>query len=179
MQRYIAFLRAINVGGHNVKMDQLRTLFSALGFGGVATFIASGNVVFEADGDAAELEARIERHLHESLGYEVATFLRTPAQLAEIIAYPPFAPDADRPAITTLSIGFTRAAPGDEARARLMAIDSEFDDFHAHGREVYWGCRVPLSETRITNARLEKAIGMPVTFRNATTARKLAAKYPA
>src|SRR5574341_155679 len=42
MRRYIAFLRAINVGGHTVTMDRLRQLFEAMGFGGVETFIASG-----------------------------------------------------------------------------------------------------------------------------------------
>ena len=48
MPRYIAFLRAINVGGHNtVKMDFLRQLFESLGFSNVETFIASGNIVFE------------------------------------------------------------------------------------------------------------------------------------
>ena len=49
MTRLIAFLRAINVGGHTVKMDHLRQLFESLGFSGVETFIASGNVVFETN----------------------------------------------------------------------------------------------------------------------------------
>ena len=53
MPRYIALLRAINVGGHTVKMDHLRRLFEALDLAAVETFIASGNVVFHADeGDA-------------------------------------------------------------------------------------------------------------------------------
>ena len=47
MPRYIAFLRALNVGGHTVKMDHLRSLFEALGFGGVESFIASGNIIFD------------------------------------------------------------------------------------------------------------------------------------
>ena len=46
MTRYIAFLRAINVGGRTVKMDHLRQLFADLGFAGATTFIASGNVIF-------------------------------------------------------------------------------------------------------------------------------------
>ena len=47
MQKYIAFLRAINVGGHTVKMDRLREIFETMGFSNVETFIASGNVIFE------------------------------------------------------------------------------------------------------------------------------------
>src|SRR3954469_1096146 len=79
IRRYIAFLRGINVGGHRVKMDRLRDLFTALGFSNVATFIASGNVIFEAPAtDVTELEERIEAQLERSLGYEVEIFVRTP-----------------------------------------------------------------------------------------------------
>ena len=57
--RYVAFLRAINVGGHVVKMDRLRNLFEALGFSGVRTFIASGNVLFDsAARNTGALESR-------------------------------------------------------------------------------------------------------------------------
>jgi uncharacterized protein (DUF1697 family) len=47
MPKQIAFFRAINVGGHNVTMEQLRSLFEALGLKGVETFLASGNVLFD------------------------------------------------------------------------------------------------------------------------------------
>ena len=74
MPKYFAFLRAINVGGHTVKMDYLRALFEALGFANVETFIASGNVIFETKSkDTNALQREIEKHLHQALGYEVAT----------------------------------------------------------------------------------------------------------
>ena len=76
--KYAAFLRAINVGGHVVKMDRLRTLFEAAGFRGAETFIASGNVVFESSRKSAgDLERAIETHLKKALGYPVATFVRS------------------------------------------------------------------------------------------------------
>ncbi|NUO79794.1 DUF1697 domain-containing protein, partial [candidate division KSB1 bacterium] len=91
MPQYLAFLRAINVGGHTVKMDQLRRLFEALGFANVETFIASGNVIFTSPSKSTKaLEKKIEKHLHESLGYEVATFIRTTAELAVVAQYKPF-----------------------------------------------------------------------------------------
>lgn len=66
---YVALLRGINLGNRRLKMDRLRELFEATGFRDVATFIASGNVVFEnALRDPAKLEATIERHLERSLG---------------------------------------------------------------------------------------------------------------
>ena len=91
MPRYIAFLRAINVGGHTVKMDVLRQQFEALGFANVETFIASGNVIFETTAkNTRTLEKKIEQQLRAALGYEVATFIRTEAELAAIAQYQPF-----------------------------------------------------------------------------------------
>ena len=62
--RYVAFLRAINVGGHTVRMEALRREFESLGATNVETFIASGNVIFDtARRNAAALERAIEEHL--------------------------------------------------------------------------------------------------------------------
>jgi uncharacterized protein (DUF1697 family) len=70
MPKYVAFLRAINVGGHTVKMDYLRHLFETLGLSNVETFIASGNVIFDSPSrNTKTLEKKIERHLLEKLGY--------------------------------------------------------------------------------------------------------------
>ena len=89
--KYAAFLRAINVGGHVVKMDRLRTLFEAAGFRGVETVIASGNVVFESSRKSAgDLERAIETHLKKALGYPVATFVRSMPELAAIAELEPF-----------------------------------------------------------------------------------------
>jgi uncharacterized protein (DUF1697 family) len=78
-QRYVAFLRAINVGGHIVKMDQLRKLFEGLRLANVETFIASGNVIFDCGAeDAQKLERRIEAHLQKSLGYPWRRFCARP-----------------------------------------------------------------------------------------------------
>ena len=89
-QRSIAFLRAINVGGHTVKMDRLRTLFEELAYTNVATYIASGNAIFETPRTSIQaLEAQIEQHLQQALGYEVITFVRAAPELAAIASYTP------------------------------------------------------------------------------------------
>ena len=74
---YVAFLRAINVGGRVVRMDVLKREFTALGFANVETFIASGNVMFSTRGtDRSKLTRRIEERLRGALGYEVAWEVR-------------------------------------------------------------------------------------------------------
>src|SRR2546426_4439388 len=91
MPKYVAFLRAINVGGHTVKMDHLRLLFEALGFSNVETFIASGNVIFDSKSkNTKALEEKIEGCLYETLGYPVSTFIRSTVEVATIANYKPF-----------------------------------------------------------------------------------------
>ncbi len=178
--RLVAFLRAINVGGHNVKMDHLRELFDSLGLLNVETFIASGNVIFDSPAESTQaLEEKVAGHLRESLGYEVATFVRSVSELADIANYRPFAASEPDKEGNSLYIAFLPVPPSDEAQEGLLAFRSEVDDFHVRGREVYWLCRKKLSESAFSGALLEKTLGMPATMRNATTVRKLAAKYPA
>lgn len=177
MPRFIAFLRAINVGGHTVKMEHLRQLFESLGFTSVETFIASGNVVFQTPStNVKALERKIENKLRAALGYEVATFIRTDAELADIANYRPFRqPDLD--AAAALNIAFLADAPDDQFRQKLRALRTEIDDFHVHGREVYWLCRTRQSESTFSNAVLERTLGRQSTLRGASTIKKLAAKY--
>lgn len=176
-QRYCAFLRAINVGGHTVKMDQLRALVEQLGYTNVATYIASGNVMFDApDDDAPALEAQIERHLHAALGYEVTTFLRTAGELAAVAAYTPF--PAETGSVHGLYVSFLKAPLADAVQQRVLALGSDTDAFHMHGRELYWLCRVRLSDSPLfSGTLLPKTVGVPTTMRNITTVRKLAAKF--
>ena len=179
MSRHVAFLRAINVGGHVVRMDALRGHFEAMGFGGVETFIASGNVIFEtAERSAVKLEAKIEKALEAALGYEVATFLRTPAELAAIAARAPF-PAARLAAARALNVAFLKAPLDAAAERALAGLRSEVDDFHVHGREVWWLCQVKQSESKFSNVRFEKALGVRATIRGIETVRKIAAKSAA
>lgn len=177
MPRFIAFLRAINVGGHTVKMEHLRQLFESLGFSGVETFIASGNVVFETTSkNVKALERKIENKLREALGYEVATFIRTEAELADIANYRPFR-QSDLDDAVALNIAFVADALNDQSKQKLMALRTEIDDFHVHGREIHWLCRRRQSESTFSNAILEKTLGLKSTLRGANTIKQMAAKY--
>lgn len=92
LTRFVALLRGINVGGHRVKMERLRQVFTDLGLRNVRSYINSGNLFFDTESaDVAGLTASIERALLEALGYEVPTFLRTPEQLQSILVSDPFA----------------------------------------------------------------------------------------
>lgn len=175
MSRYVAFLRGLNVGGHRVKMERLRAIFEEMGFDGVWTFIASGNVVFETEQrDAAELERRIAAELEEALGYAVPAFVRTPVEVARA-AHPELAA-TDDPA-WHIHVAFL-AEPVDEAlEARFSALEGDGDRFDFGEREVYWSVRGKMSESPLfgTNA-IDKAMARPHTVRKTTSLARLAAK---
>jgi uncharacterized protein (DUF1697 family) len=177
-QRYVAFLRAINVGGRTIKMDELRAMFEALGLSNVETFIASGNVIFESSEDATALEKQIDDHLHASLGYQAEAFLRSTSELAEIAATQPFPESEYTENGATLHIAFMSAPATEAAERAIMALRSPKDDFHVHGRELYWLIRGKMSESMLKGPELGKALGAPTTLRNSNTIRRLVAKYP-
>ena len=176
MPRYAAFLRAVNVGGRVVKMDELRRLFEKLGLGAVETFIASGNVVFESRAKAATLAPKLEAALFHALGYEVPTFVRTGAEVVAIAGHEPF--DAKRRAgAHSIHVGLLAEPPGAAARKALAALQTPTDEFEVDGREIWWLLRTGVGESKVTNSFLERRLGAPVTFRNRNTMVRMAAKY--
>jgi uncharacterized protein (DUF1697 family) len=177
MPRYVAFLRAINVGGHTVKMDRLRALFESLGFTGVETFIASGNVIFQArSADEGKLSENIDALLCKALGFEVATFLRTDAEVAAIAEYEPF-PASRIKVAKALNVAFLEEPLDAAAKRTLMGLKTSIDDFYVQGREIYWLCRTRQSESKFSNAVLEKKLGLRSTLRGMGMLKRLAAKY--
>ena len=92
MTRYVAFLRGINVGGHNIiKKETLQNAFTSLGFTDVSTYKQSGNVIFETDlKDPEAIRKTIQEKLNQLVGGEIAVFVRTVAQLGELVKSNPF-----------------------------------------------------------------------------------------
>jgi uncharacterized protein (DUF1697 family) len=177
--RGVAFLRAINVGGsHVVKMDRLKKLFEQAGFTGVETFIASGNVVFDLSPStqAAAVERTIEAMLLDTLGYEVATFVRTDRELRAAAEHEPFAPAALKASLR-FNVALVKKPLDARAAKSMTGLATAAEDFHIRGREIYWLSRVMQSESKISNAVLEKTLGQPSTVRGISTIRKMAEKY--
>lgn len=178
MPKYVAFLRAINVGGHLVKMDYLRSLFENFGFPNAETFIASGNVIFDSKAkDIKTLESKIEKNLEKELGYKVATFIRTTSEVAEVAAHKAFTSKDLNTDGNIVYIGFVKSEPEQQAKQKLLALSDPVNDFHFRERELYWLRRTKVGESQYAGQLFEKTLGQQVTFRNVTTVRKIAAKY--
>jgi uncharacterized protein (DUF1697 family) len=175
MPRFVAFLRALNVGGRVVKMDMLKKHFTAMGFSEVETFIASGNVVFSSK-SAKGLDGKIAAALGRALGYEVRTFVRTIAELADAAAHAPFT-GKEVAACPTYLVGFLSKELDSDAAKRLSALGTDADRFHVRGRDFWWLSRHRQSEPAISGRVLEKALGQPTTLRNVNTVRRIAERY--
>jgi uncharacterized protein (DUF1697 family) len=177
MPRYLAFLRAVNVGGRLVKMDELRRICESIGLKNVETFIASGNVVFEsATKDGRVLEAKIEKTLAEKFGFEVPVFVRTTAELVAIADHQPFTP-GELDAAVSLNVGFLADNLPAAAKQNLSGLQTPMDSFHVHQRELYWLSRQRQSESTISLVKLERAMGCRATFRGMNTVKRMASKF--
>jgi uncharacterized protein (DUF1697 family) len=178
MARYIAFLRAINVGGHTVKMPQLKALFESMGFTDVETFIASGNVIFNTRASNNATTARkIEKTLREALGYDVATFLRTDAEVVAITQQKLFT-DKEVSTARVLYIGLLAESLSANATKVLTTLKTATEEFRSTGREIHFLSRIGMGESKFSNVKFEKLLGAQSTFRNMNTMERLAKKYP-
>ena len=158
-------------------MNVLRQAFESLGFSGVATFLGSGNVVFEARvKDVGRLEKKIERRLKQALGYSVPVFIRTHAELKEIAALEPF----DRPAILRVDVNIILLAHNldEKSKAKLMALTTDTDGFCVHGREIYWWRLKKPGTSLFSTVPLARVLSEPFAIRSTNTIRKLVAKWP-
>lgn len=172
--RYVAFLRAINVGGHIVKMDQLRKLFETMGFTDVSTFIASGNVIFDSSSKSGPaLEKKISTALEKALGYPVATFVRTEAEIAQIAEHNPYKPaELSEGSLFVMLLSDVVSA---SQKKVIASMETPVDALRVNQREVYWRALKNFRDAQFSPAKMEKTLGKPATFRNITTMRKIAA----
>ena len=156
-------------------MTRLREVFEALGLTDVETFIASGNVIFRSrSAKPAALEKSIERELRKSLGFDVSTLIRTTPELSSIASFE--FPGSELPT-STLYVGLLKSMPDATVRKEIVGLSTPADEFRVNGREIYWLSRARSMASIGSAARLEKSAGMPATFRNVSTVRKLAEKY--
>jgi uncharacterized protein (DUF1697 family) len=178
MERYVAFLRGMNLGNRRIKNPELVAHFEAMGLEDVATFRASGNVVFDDPaGDAeSKLQKRLEAELDERLGYDVAVFLRNAKEVAAIAVREPFDAEAIAASKGKPQVQLLGRKPSSKAVKEALALAGPDDLMLVEGRELHWLPSVGLSETEVDLKALDRALGKG-TMRTAGTIEQIAAKY--
>lgn len=177
MSRCVAFLRGINLGKRRLPMKELKRHFEDMGFADVATFIASGNVIFETKArDAARLEVQIETQLAKALGYTVDTFLRRDDEVAAVLKAKPFADGV--PETGGIYVSFLKQPLPAQQTKGLLASATPADRFCLIGRELYWRREGGVADADIWTSPAVRALKLPtMTMRNITSLQKLAAKF--
>ncbi len=175
MTAYVAFLRAVNVGGKNtLPMVALRDALTGAGLDEVATVLQSGNVVFRSRTSAGAAAKIVAGTIEEAFGLQIGVVIRSAAELEAVAATNPFLdPEADRDP-KALHVAFLARRPTAAAVAKLDPDRSPPDAFAVLGREVYLSYPDGSGRSRLTLEYLEGALGVTGTARNWRTVQRLA-----
>lgn len=167
MPSHLALLRGVNVGGRNkVPMAELRSLFEALGFADVSTYIQSGNVLFSTTGSVTPKS--LQTSIEEQFGVDATVVLRTSQELRRVVEALPFTgADASK-----LHVGFMAHEPADDALANLDAEPFQPEEFAIAGRELYFHLPNGMGRAKLP-AHLERRLQVPTTIRSWSTVKKL------
>jgi uncharacterized protein (DUF1697 family) len=170
---HAAFLRGVNLGKHHrVSSAELRSVFEGIGLSDVATFRASGNVVFSGGAAAARIEEAIET----SLGFATAVFLRTAGEVRAIAAGEPFPAEKVAASGGKLQVAMLPRKPTAAARKKVLGLATDADALAFGARELYWLPSGGQMESELDLASIEKLVG-PTTRRTMGTIEQMAAKF--
>jgi uncharacterized protein (DUF1697 family) len=167
----------MNLGNRRIKNPELKAEFERLEFTDVATFRASGNVIFSvAKGAESALQGKIEAGLADGLGYEIPVFLRALPELAAIAAQQPFATKRVTASKGKLQVLLLAKKPTAKARKAVLALATDQDLLAIEGRELYWLPSGGTLESDLDLKAVEKALGKG-TQRTMGTIEQIAAKH--
>jgi uncharacterized protein (DUF1697 family) len=172
MSSFIAFLRGVNMTGHNtIKMADLVALLRKSGFSDAETYIQSGNVVFTAAGtsNTAEIESTIEKVINRKFGYDIAVMVRHSEELKEILKKNPFISEGELSDSAHNATLFLKDKPAPEQLKRLEGIDYPPDKFSISDREIFIFCPNGFGKTKLYTNFFENKLKIKGTARNLKT----------
>lgn len=157
-------------------MNRLREIYEQLGLENVASFIASGNVLFDSKMRPSELESLIEEELESELGYSVETFVRKFKDVQTIAAEKMFEEDG-LPGYV-IHVAFLRKSISPANQKRWLGIQSELDEIRFDGTELYWLYQGRVSDSKFWSSKEFRSLEVPpMTMRNITSLRRLVAQF--
>jgi uncharacterized protein (DUF1697 family) len=175
MQRYIGFLRSINIGGRRVTGRELERIFSGLGLASPVSFLSSGNVVFDAEPSPFHAK-NIETGLHESLGYSVPVVLRTAEEVQAIATTQPFSAEQLGSSTGKVQVSLFVELPAPKNARAVLDMATPEDLLHIQGRELYWLPAAGMSDAALDTLLIEKLLGTQ-TRRTLNTLQRLTKKF--
>lgn len=174
MSVHVAFLRAINVTGRFIKMSALAEHFRTLGHDDAKTYINSGNVIFSTRTRTPQkLAATFEKELTPLLGFTSEVFIRTAVEV-EGIATKALQLREHVPHSGEVNVAFLREPLSQAQSDELALLRTSLDDFVHEGAHVYWLCLGRQTESKFSNAVLERRLRLRSTLRRVSMLQGLA-----
>ncbi len=177
MTTYITLLRGINVSGkNNIKMNELKTVFTDLGYQDVVTYKQSGNIIFNSNiKESIIIEDTIVSAILKHFGYTIKVILLTKKELLAVFNSNPFLArnpslDISKLHVTLLHKSFNLGVIEEHLQIDIKAIDDEFEQFE---NTIYLYCPNGYGKTKLNNNMFEKKLNTDATTRNWNTISKL------
>lgn len=172
MPRYVALLRAVNVGKRKAPMAALRAMAEELGLEAPKTLLQSGNLVFGSSKSESALETLLEKEAEKRFGFAIDFMLRSRDHWQAIIDANPYPKQAKDDAAHLVVLALKKA-PATGALEALRAAIKGPETVEINGREAYIHYPDDIGHSKLTNTVLEKKLGVPGTGRNWNTVLKL------
>lgn len=165
----VVLLRAVNVGGAQLPMAELRSIAADLGATDVSTYIASGNLIATIT-DPADFDRALERAIEHRFGFFREAISRTSAELRAALDAHPF--EVVEPKYSYVS--FLSSAPSASAIAKAKDLRTGDDRWEVVGDDLHLRYSNGAGREQLRTATLMKALGVPGTARNLRTVAALA-----
>jgi uncharacterized protein (DUF1697 family) len=171
--KYYGFLKAVNVGGAStLAMAELKEILTGAGFGQVATYLRSGNMVLESGLGRKATGKKVESLLKSRFGATIPVFLKTGEELALILERRPFRADQGEKSKQLVYL-LSRPASAEECAA-LGKDPRVVEDFHPAGDLLYVYYHQGVGRSRLTTNHIDRVLGLISTARNMNTIEALA-----
>jgi uncharacterized protein (DUF1697 family) len=169
MAKYVALLRAVNVGKRKVGMADLRALCEELGYDDVRTYVNSGNVVFSAPGAAKGIEGALECGLQRHCGFDVPTVVRSAAQWSKLAAANPFPRESNAAAPQQVQLFVSKGTVPARAAAAVQGLTKGGETVKLAGGAIWISYPKGVGQSKLTATAIDTAIGHASTGRNVRT----------
>lgn len=171
--KYVALLRGINVGGHNkIKMEELREMFSTLGFENIKSYINSGNVIFDARKTKNEiLVTKIEKAIQKSFSLSIKVVVRESAEIKDLATKNPFKDKMS--ADNNLFVAFLSDELPSDKQELLLSNNNEFEQFAIVNQDVFCLSKKGFRDGLIGKKYIDNKLKTSATVRNWRTVNKL------
>lgn len=172
MNQYIVLLRGVNVSGHNLlPMKELKKVMEVAGFESVATYIQSGNIVFNSNESNIDiLKSLIIRLIQKHFNLSISVFILSRKQLIEIINNSPFKDEEDTKKLYYIIL---EQSPSVDLIEKLKIIQYPPDEYFIQDSVIYLNCHNGYGNTKFSNNFFENKLKLNATTRNWNTFQKL------